>query len=128
MVDQLPLRNEAFFQQTPGFRGEMINFNFTIKPSVRPWQPSDYDFKSVTGLDYTVSTFAPATDTTGTWYSYCERLANWCPGIPQVAVSENPGIVWNLNNDNIMVVCVFAQNALWQLNPNGCKVVFARGA
>lgn len=128
LVDQLPLRNEAFFQQTPGFRGELLNFNFYIKPSMRPWQASDYDFRSVIGLPTTNNTFDPTTDTQGVWYNYCERLAAWTLRIPQVAVADTIGINWNLNNDNLLVVCVFAQNALWQLNPLASKIVFARGA
>jgi hypothetical protein len=128
LVDQLPLRNEAFFQQTPGFRGELLNFNFYIKPSMRPWMATDYDFRSAIGPSTTVNTFTPTTDTQGVWYNYCERVAAWCQGIPQVAVAETQGINWNLNNDNLLVVCVFAQNALWQLNPIASKIVFARGA
>lgn len=125
MVDQLPIRNEAFFQQTPGFRGEALNFNFWINPTLKPSSPQDYDFRSVTTPDNTTTSF---TLNTLTWYNYCERLAAWCPGIPQCAVNENPGVTWNLNNDNLLVVCVFAQNALWQLNPLGSKIIFARGA
>lgn len=135
MVDQIPLKNEAFLQQTPSFRGELLNFNFWIKPSLRPWSASDYDFRSVTGLDPSVtfnSSFAPGTDTatctTAQWYQYVERLAAWCPGIPQTAVGETQCMNWNLNNDNLMVVCVFAQNGLWQLNPLNSKIIFARGA
>lgn len=124
LVDQLPLRNEAFFQQTPGFRGEMLNFNFWIRPTLRPWCATDYDFRSVTAIpsDYTPGTFDAK------YAEYVDRIAGWCPGIPQVAVGVNPGTIWNLNNDNLMIVCVFAQNALWQLNPLHCKTVFARGA
>lgn len=125
MVDQLPIRNEAFFQQTPGFRGELLNFNFWINPTLKPSSPQDYDFRSIISFDNATTSFTPNTTI---WYDYCERLAGWCPGIPQSACAENPGINWNLNNDNLLVVCVFAQNALWQLNPLGCKVIFARGA
>lgn len=135
MVDQIPLKNEAFLQQTPSFRGELLNFNFFIKPSLRPWCPQDYDFRSVTGPDTNFvldGTFVPGSNTTNTstsaWYTFCERIAAWCPGIPQAAVGETPCMNWNLNNDNLLVVCVFAQNALWQLNPITSKVVFARGA
>ena len=135
MVDQLPLRNEAFFQQTPGFRGEMLNFNFWIKPSIRPWSPLDFDFRRATGLpdgytDFNLIGPGTATDDTyiQNWHIYVERLANWCPGIPQTACAESNSINWNLNNDNLLVVCVFAQNALWQLSPLNCKIVFARGA
>lgn len=130
MVDQIPLKNEAFMQQTPSFRGELLNFNFNIKPSLRPWCASDYDFRSVTGLDTGLTidaTFSP-TANSAAWYTYMERLAAWCPGIPQSAVGETPCMNWNLNNDNLMVVCVFAQNALWQLNPLSSKIIFARGA
>lgn len=125
LVDQLPLKNEAFFQQTPSFRSELLNFNFWIKPSLLPWAANDFDFRSVTGLP---TNWAGDATFGNDWYTYVERLAAWCPGIPQVAVGENPGTVWNLNNDNLSVVCVFAQNGLWQLNPLHCKVVFARGA
>ncbi len=135
MVDQIPLKNEAFLQQTPSFRGELLNFNFYIKPSLRPWSARDYDFRSVTGLDTSLAfdaSFTPGSDsgstTTSAWYTYVERLAAWCPGIPQTAVNETPCMNWNLNNDNLMVVCVFAQNALWQLNPLSSKIIFARGA
>lgn len=124
MVDQLPLRNEAFFQQTPGFRGEMLSFNFWIKPSIRPFYSNDFDFRQ------SITPVAASTNTQGTlsYYNYVERIAAYCPGIPQSACNDNPGTTWNLNNDNLLVVCVFAQNALWQLNPLSCKVVFARGA
>lgn len=125
MVDQLPIRNEAFFQQTPGFRGEQLNLNFWIKPSLKPYSAQDYDFRSYTGIDNSLTTFTPNNID---WYNYVERLAAWCPGIPQCAVNDNPGINWNLNNDNLLVVCVFAQNALWQLSPLNSKVIFARGA
>jgi len=132
MVDQLPLKNEAFFQQTPGFRGEMLNFNFYIKPTLRSsWSANDFDLRSNTGFDTAVAWgTAPYVNTynSGAAYTnYLEKLAFWCPGIPTAVCSET-STNWNLNNDNLMVVCVFAQNALWQLNPLNCKCVFARGA
>lgn len=125
MVDQLPIRNEAFFQQTPSFRGEMLSFDFWIKPSLRPYRPCDFDFRSATGPDTAISSYTVAA---ADWAAFVEKVAAWAPGIPQSAVLDSPGINWNLNNDNLMVVCVFAQNALWQLSPLHCKMIFARGA
>jgi len=125
LVDQLPIRNEAFFQQTPAFRGEQLNLNMWIKPTLKPYSPLDYDFRSVIGFDNSLVSFTP---NTLAWYTYAERLAAWCPGIPQCAVSDNVGVNWNLNNDNLLVVVVYAQNALWQLSPLKSQVIFARGA
>ncbi len=128
MVDELPFHNEAFFQQTPSFRAEMLNFSFNILPSIRRWNPHDYDFRRNTAIDVTQT--SSMTQYTSAWYSYLERLAQWCPGIPGSCVNESStsSINWNLNNDNLSVVVVYAQNALWQLSPRFSKIIFARGA
>jgi len=128
MVDQLPFHNEAFFQQTPSFRGEMLNFSFNIQPSLRRYKPGDFDFRSNTGIDATQT--SSMAKYTFAWYNYLERLAYYCPGIPGSCVSESAasGVNWNLNNDNLSVVVVYAQNALWQLSPRFTKMIFARGA
>jgi len=127
MVDQLPFHNEAFFQQTPSFRGEMLNFSFNIQPSLRRYKPGDFDFRSNTAIDATLTSL---TKYTFNWYNYLEKLAFYVPGIPGSCVSESSssGVNWNLNNDNLSIVVVYAQNALWQLSPRFTKMIFARGA
>lgn len=125
MVDQIPIKNEAWFQQTPSFMGEQLDFQFSIKPTLKPYSPGDFDLRSDTRLPAMTAT---ASMTAQSRYQYIEKLAPWCPGIPNCAGADSPASVnWNLNNDNLTVVCVFAQNALWQLNPLFSKVVFARG-
>lgn len=131
MVDQLPFHNEAFFQQTPSFRGEMLNFSFNIQPSLRRYKHGDFDFRS--NLTVNVDSAVQAnfyTKGTAAWYNRLEKLAYYCPGIPGSCVPESAlsGINWNLNNDNLSVVVVYAQNALWQLSPRFTKMIFARGA
>lgn len=128
MVDQLPFHNEAFFQQTPSFRGEMLNFSFNIQPSLRRYKPGDFDFRSSTAIDNTQT--SSLSKYSFAWYNYAEKLAFWCPGIPGSTVSESAssGVNWNLNNDNLSIVVVYAQNALWQLSPRFSKMIFARGA
>lgn len=129
MVDQLPFHNEAFFQQTPSFRGEMLNFSFNIMPTLRRYSPSDFDFRYNTAIKNQMdpATFAVFSRD---YYTWVERLAPWCPGIPQTCCNEDPtsGVNWNLNNDNLSIIVVYAQNALWQLSPLFSKVIFARGA
>lgn len=135
MVDQLPLRNEAFFQQTPSFRGELLDFTFTIKPYLKRPSPGDFDLRSnnfISGADIATgitpaayASFVP----TAAYARVLEKYAPWCFGIPGAACGEDSSSInWNLNNDNLTIVCVFAQNALWQLNPLFTKCVFARGA
>ena len=127
MVDQLPMANEAFLQQTPSFRGELLNFSFQTKPTIRPYNPFDFDFRRNVGTDTLTPPNADANYELR--YRYMEKIAGYCLDIPQCALYStinNPS--WNLNDDNLTIVCVFAQNAVWQLNPYFSKVVFARGA
>ena len=134
MVDQLPLRNEAFFQQTPSFQGEMLNLSFDILPLLKPSMSTDFDFQyrvasqgchGVNGT--TFSNYQPGPNNTVGFTT----LAQWCPGVPGACCifNSNSSYVWNQNLDTNFSIClVFAQNALWQLNPVHTKMIFARGA
>lgn len=134
-VEQLPFINEAFMQQTPAFRGEQLTLDFVIAPSMLPYDPNDLHFS----YDY-----AQGVQTTPTRVNYPHGVvAQYIPrndplwryvlrDFPDVGQEVLMGQVpattddWNMNNDNLCVYVVFAQNALWQLNPMFSKIVFER--
>ncbi len=153
LVEMEPLRNEAFFQQTPSFQGEQLNVSFRILPSTLSACSKTYNpFHDKSFIDNYVNTgtkvqlqgqnrvtystgvvehvfpLTTYTDLTGSYHSTVEEF----PGLSNEVKGGRPGDkvvdVWHMNNDpNLMVVVVYAQNALWQLNPNMSKIVFARG-
>lgn len=136
LVEMEPLRNEAFFQQTPSFLGEQINVGFSILPSttasgsggnssvINDYSLIDNYKENPTEIGCTMSA---NTDLTGSIL----RPDLLTVGIPNTEKGGGSGKkvdVWHLNNDtNLMVVVIYAQNALWQLNPNASKLIFARG-
>jgi hypothetical protein len=147
LVEMEPLRNEAFFQQTPSFLGEELNLTFQIEPSTLSFQ-SSYD--PITDLsylsDYSVTSKRDANPTyvhgaveakaVGSTFSdltgvFNDQAGATYPGL--LATEKGNGEaaltdVWHMNSDNnLMVIVIYAQNALWQLNPNMSKMVFTRG-
>jgi len=137
LVEMEPLRNESFFQQTPSFQGEQLDLSFTIPPSTlsKTGQYTPFDISYIDSYDgekgnienkglisgsCDIAGFNQLSTGTGTkGYELNEK--GGAPGSRAVDV-------WHMNNDeNLMVIVVYAQNALWQLNPNMSKLVFARG-
>jgi hypothetical protein len=148
LCEMEPLRNEAFFQQTPSFLGEELNISFTIEPSTLAFGQSTYSpvtdfslidsyYSSSTSENFTKSVensalVSLAVDASGASGMTNLNANSINPGIPNEQkggpVSTRKVDVWHMNNDaNLMVIVTFAQNALWQLNPNMSKMVFARG-
>lgn len=145
LVEMEPLRNETFFQQTPSFQGEQLDLAFLINPSTLSSTTPSY--RPSTDLSLLSSyANASATDTKGCVENSgvisrgCDATGvflNSGGTIPGYEATEKGGAsssatkkvdVWHMNNDeNLMVIVVYAQNALWQLNPNMSKLVFARG-
>lgn len=147
LVEMEPLRNEAFFQQTPSFQGEQLNLSFRIEPSTLAFGVNYNPFCDYSYIDNysgfqggienkTMNTpssdvigarnmlTAPAGALAGVDY-FATGYANTEKGGPAGTRKVD---VWHMNNDrNLMVVVIYAQNALWQLNPNMSKMVFARG-
>jgi hypothetical protein len=134
LVEQLPFINEAFMQQTPAFRGEQLTLEFVIEPSMIPYNPNDLDFS----YDYSLTASRQATAQVINGAN-CYKLNSDDPiwryiakDLPDIGQDQFEGLIppttddWNMNNDNLMVHVVFAQNALWQLNPLFAKVVFER--
>jgi hypothetical protein len=147
LVEMEPLRNEAIFQQTPSFLGEQLTINFRVDPYTYAFGSDKYDpskdksylSQYPTGLtkgapyeaEY-AALYRSSTDNLGTLND--ESLVGTAAGkaffYPQDRIGgQNPIThAWAYNNDEyFQVVCVYAQNALWQLNPNASKLVFARG-
>lgn len=148
LCEMEPLRNEAFFQQTPSFLGEELNISFTIEPSTLAFGQSTYS--PVTDLSLIDSYYSSsnsdniiksvensalvsiAVDASGASGLNGNGTAAINSGISNTKkggpVNTRTVDVWHMNNDaNLMVIVTFAQNALWQLNPNMSKMVFARG-
>lgn len=153
LVEMEPLRNEAFFQQTPSFQGEQLDLSFKIEPSTVAFNEC-YGYTDVSYVDDYYGELAtegvgPETFRKGLMESKLLSSASCdLTGIQQDPaqidpantqkgytleqkggpVSQRKVDVWHMNNDaNLMVVVVYAQNALWQLNPNMSKIVFSRG-
>jgi len=133
-VEMEPLRDESFFQQTPSFQGEQLNVSFRINPSTlvkNNYEPSlemSYisNYKGNQGLVNAIALRNFSNDMIGAQNAVNGSI----PGIPntELGTFSNTANVWHLNNDqNLMLIVVYAQNALWQLNPNASKIVFARG-
>lgn len=157
LVEMEPMRNEAFFQNTPSFQGEQLNVTFQIQPftfagagsgrGYSPYSDKSYvdDYTAINGAGFKCEPLnlwvaSGATDATSgsddpstiNFYNNGRSIAPDLLG-PPGAKSPITGRTmlanaWVLNNDaNLMMAVVFAQNALWQLNPNASKLVFARG-
>jgi hypothetical protein len=150
-----PVEHEAIMQQTPSFLGEQLNFSFVIEPTLSALQdnPSHYDTHTdMSYLDFystelsndanaqpirrgqaEVSGLYNNMDTeTGVYGARwpTEATAENMQGIPPDQKGYGPGTKanpWVLNNGNLLLQVVYAQNALWQLNPNFSKILFARG-
>lgn len=137
LVEMEPLRNESFFQQTPSFQGEQLNLSFKISPSTL----SRLGSYNHTDTSYIDSYYGPEgnIENKGLISGQCditgynqEKDYSGQSGYPNTLKGGSPSKravdVWHMNNDeNLMVIVVYAQNALWQLNPNMSKLVFARG-
>jgi hypothetical protein len=123
LVEQLPLRNEAFLQQTPSFRGEKLDLSFRIKPMLHPCDM----LQDVPLLRDYSPYFLNAKDTTSDKFINTLTAKDFI-NVPGSLSNTDSLDNWNLNNDTLTVICVYAQNAVWQQNPLFTKVVFARGA
>lgn len=145
LVEHSPMAREDIFQQTPSFEGEELNFNFVYEPFLTATQHAPASFNPMSDFSYLdnwlpletqgqneLSSFYRMRDCQAVKTSVSGPLVGAVndvyKGIPNELIGV-PGApnAWVLNNDNLMVVCVYAQNALWQLNPTMSKLVFARG-
>lgn len=149
LVEMEPLRNEAFFQQTPSFQGEQLNLSFRINPSTLSANTTHYSptsdrsyLSSYYGISPNltqptldpgvvehVALILPETDNNqATQVDAATVALGIDPSLKGGPSSTRKVDVWHMNNDaNLMLVVIYAQNALWQLNPNMSKMVFARG-
>ena len=143
--EQIPLLDEARLQQTPSFMGEQLDFHYIYDPILYTnggGGVNSYDVASnVSYLDVYPNTKKGQAEITRLYNS---RASDSCISVSTrdqqsyedsryqgYSVDEkgygkevNP---WVLNNGNLMIQVVYAQNALWQMNPNMSKVVFSRG-
>jgi hypothetical protein len=143
LVDSPPMKREEMFQQTPSFEGEQLNFDFIYEPTLHATAGNPGCYDTATDLSF-LDVYPPNaqgahevvalynnyesdanrfTTTNESLFTNCTRA-----GIPAdqkgFNLTANP---WVLNNGNLLIQVVYAQNALWQMNPNFSKLVFARG-